>query len=193
MTVEDTHHDQKHRMNKELNPIEPSPAPFTPGAAETRTPSSGVRRAMRAQASADAITGFMAALLARGIVSEETVREATTRKRTLGEGDRRHLFQLLIDDFGADREQVYAEFTRYYSFKTVDAASLRLTAERYTFITKALEQLSPNLRELAEEIKILPFQTVEGDASKLQLLTPDPTNPENVRVARFARFELGGA
>jgi type IV pilus assembly protein PilB len=148
---------------------------------------------VRAGRDGETIPGFMAALLARGIVTQESVRQATVRKRAAGDADRRHLFQILIDEFGADREQVYAEFTRYYSFKTVDQAALRLTAERYQFITKCMDQLAQNTRELAEEVKLLPLQLAEGDASKIQLVTPDPTNAELTRIARafpYPKYEI---
>jgi type IV pilus assembly protein PilB len=180
-------------MNKELNALDPVIA--ATGTKEVDGPSGADarRQPVRAQRGSETIPGFMAALLARGIVTQESVREATARKRSAGDGDRRHLFQILIDEFGADREQVYAEFTRYYSFKTVDQAALRLTAERYQFITKCVDQLSQNTRELAEEVKLLPLQLAEGDPSKIQLVTPDPTNAELTRIARafpYPKYEI---
>jgi type IV pilus assembly protein PilB len=157
----------------------------------TGDPAQRLRR--RPVTSTEAITGFVERLVQNGIVSASAVQSAIARKRHGGDADRRHVFQVLIDEFGADREQVYAEFTRYYSFKSIDPSTMEATTERYLFINRTTEALPPKLRDLAAAVKILPYQLAEGDATKLQLVTPDPTNPYIPTVARafpYAKHEV---
>ena len=65
----------------------------------------------------------------------------------------------------ADREQVFAEFVRYYLFKAVDLTQNQVDADRLTFINKTLEGLPPKLRDLALAHKVVPFQVADGDSS----------------------------
>ena len=47
---------------------------------------------------ADTISGFVESLVKKAIVSREDVQEAILRKRVTGDGDRRQLFQVLIEN-----------------------------------------------------------------------------------------------
>ena len=142
---------------------------------------------------ADGISGFVEQLIRKGVVSAGTVQEAVRLKKSRKGEDKRALFLLLIEEFNIDREQVYAEFTQYYSFKTIDLASLQLDVEAISFINKALEGLSPRVRDLTRSIKVLPLRILAGDAPKLQLVSPDPTNPEIPAIAKslsFSKYEV---
>ncbi len=147
----------------------------------------------RGSSAPDGITGFVEVLVKKGIVTSQTVHEAIRRKKSNGETEKRQLFQILIDEFNVDREVIYAEFTRYYSFKTIDLSVVEINADRYAFINKTLESLPQKIRELAIAIKVLPLQLAENDATKIQLITPDPTNPDLTTVARaflFSKYEI---
>ncbi len=124
------------------------------------------------------VSGFAGLLIRKGIVSRDLVEEAAALKRSRGDQEKRFLHQILIDDFGADREQVFAEFVAYYSFKSLNLREQEVTAERLSFINKTLDRIPPGLRDRAIASKILPYQTSPHDATKLQLVTPDPTNAE---------------
>jgi len=142
---------------------------------------------------AEGTTGFINRLVLSEIVTEKQVADAIAFKRSLGESDRRQLFQVLIDHFGADREAVYAEFTRYYSFKSIELASIELTAERASFISKTLESLTEKIRALALANKVLPYGLTENGTVKIQLITPDPINPEIPTIGRalpYPKYEV---
>jgi len=145
---------------------------------------SGLSNEFRGPAGTDGVSGFVGSLIRKGLVSKQLVDSAVVAKKNRGEQDRRLLFQILIDEFGIDREEVYAEFVRYYSFKSVDLSSIEMDGEKLSFINKTLDTLPPKLRELALANKILPFQISENDLSKLHIVTPDPTNSEIATVAR---------
>ena len=132
----------------------------------------------------DGVSGFVGSLVRKGIVTRMMVDDAVSIKKSRGESEKRLLFQILIEDLGVDREQVYLEFIHYYSFKTIDLGSIEMDGNRLSFINKVLGGLPPKIRELATSNKVLPFQLAEGDASKLQIITPDPTNSEVAGIAR---------
>ncbi|MBI5020282.1 MAG: Flp pilus assembly complex ATPase component TadA [Ignavibacteriales bacterium] len=142
---------------------------------------------------ADGITGFIESLIRNNIVSRKTVNDAVAWKKINNGNDKRLLFQILIDEFHADRETVYAEFARYYSFKTIELSDKDLERDRLIFINKLLDGIPRKIRESAILNKILPYQQAEGDASKLQIITPDPSNPEIATIARafpYPKYEI---
>jgi type IV pilus assembly protein PilB len=142
---------------------------------------------------ADGITGFIESLIRKNIVSRKTVNEAVVWKKANNGNDKRLLFQIIIDEFKAERETVYAEFARYYSFKTIDLENADLERERLVFINKLLDGIPRKIRESAILNKILPYQQTEGDSSKLQIITPDPSNPEIATIARaftYPKYEI---
>jgi type IV pilus assembly protein PilB len=139
------------------------------------------------------VSGFIESLIRKGIVSRKMVNDSLTRKKLQGDTDKRRLFEILIEDFGADGEQVYEEFARYYSFKRLDLAALGVDGDKLQFINRTLDSLTPRLKESAVNNKILPFQAAESDSSKLQIITPNPANPEIPKVARgfpYQKYEI---
>ena len=142
---------------------------------------------------AEGVTGFIESLIRKNIVSRKTVNDAVAWKKTNNGDEKRLLFQILIDEFRADRETIFAEFARYYSFKTIDLDASGLERERLVFINKLLDGIPQKIRDSAISNKILPFQQSEADASKLQIITPDPSNPEIATIARafpYPKYEI---
>ncbi len=142
---------------------------------------------------ADGVSRFVESLIRKNIVSRKTVNDAVSWKKTQGDAEKRLLFQILIDKYEVDREQVYGEFVRYYSFKSVDLSAIEMNSERLTFINKTFELLPARIREIAKASKILPFQIAENDPSKIQIITPDPTNAEIATVGRsfpYSKYEI---
>ncbi len=138
---------------------------------------------------ADGVSGFIERLVRKGIVTQKSVDEAIAWKKTQNGNEKRRLFQILIEVFDADREKIYSEFANYYSFKTLDLGAIQLGAEKLSFINKAFNALPPHVRQLATNGKILPYQVSETDATKLQIITPDPANPEIPTIARAFPFQ----
>jgi type IV pilus assembly protein PilB len=154
---------------------------------------SEVQREAWIASTAQGVSGFVENLVRKGIVSRKMVTDALTRKKLQGDADKRRLFQILIEDFAADRERVYDEFARYYSFKRIDLSALGMDGERLLFINRTLDQLPQRLRESASANKVFPLQVAEGDSSKLQIITPNPSNPEIPQIARgfpYSKYEI---
>src|SRR5262245_30254908 len=59
---------------------------------------------------ADGVSRFVENLIRKNIVSRKTVNDAAAWKKAHGDNEKRHLFQVLIDKYEVDREQVYNEF-----------------------------------------------------------------------------------
>lgn len=142
---------------------------------------------------ADGVSRFVENLIRKNIVSRKTVNDAAAWRKAQGDNEKRLLFQILIEKYEVDREQVYGEFVRYYSFKTIDLSSIEMDGERLAFINKTLETLPARIRDIAKANKILPFQVAENDPSKIQIITPDPTNAEVTNVGRalpYSKYEI---
>src|SRR5436309_2540181 len=75
---------------------------------------------------AEGVSRFVESLIRKNIVSRKTVHDAVVWKKARGDGEKRHLFQILIDNYEIDREEVYAEFVHYYSFKSIDLAAIEI-------------------------------------------------------------------
>ena len=151
------------------------------------------QREARIASTAQGVSGFVESLVNKGIVSRKMVNDALTRKKLQGDTDKRRLFQILIEDFAADRERVYDEFARYYSFKRIDLSALGIDGDKLLFINRTLEQLPQRLRESATANKVLPLQVAEGDPSKLQVITPNPANADISQIARgfpYSKYEI---
>src|ERR1051325_7208403 len=98
---------------------------------------------MKPAIAADGVSGFIERLVRKGIVSQKMVDDALAFRKTQHENDKRKLFQILIEEFDADREKVYTEFADYYSFKTFDLESVQMSADRISFINKTFNTLPP--------------------------------------------------
>ena len=141
----------------------------------------------------EGVSGFIEHLVRKGIVSAQIVREAIQVKKTRKGDEKRALFHLLIEEFEVDREAVYDEFTQYYSFKTLDLASIQLHKEMLSFINKTLDALPAKTRDTAVAIKAIPLRVLPGEVPKLQIITPDPTNPEIINIAKvlpYPKYEV---
>jgi type IV pilus assembly protein PilB len=139
------------------------------------------------------ISGFDEHLLKCGVITKEILQNAHELWRGNGIKDRRRLFQILIDEFAVDRELVYEEFVKYYSFKTLDLSDDGIPKDQLIFISKTLELLPPLVKEAALMSKILPYEISENDPLKLLLVTPDPTNPDLTSIVRtfpYPKHEL---
>ena len=137
---------------------------------------------------ADGVTGFIESLIRKNIITRENVNGAVAFKKSNDGNEKRLLFQILIDEFGANREEVYAEFARYYSFKTIDLDPSGIERDRIQFINRILTGLPQKIHESAILNKVLPFQVSDGDSSKLQVVTPDPSNSEITTIARAFQY-----
>lgn len=141
----------------------------------------------------EGISQFTEHLIAKNIVSRALAEKAVAWRKSHEHAGKRRLLWTLIEEFGVDRETVFAEFVRYYSMKAVDLSLTQMDEARMAFIRKIMDSLSESSRELAEKNQILPFEVSPNDQRKIHLITPDPTNRAIATVARafpYAKYEV---
>jgi len=141
----------------------------------------------------EGISQFTEHLIAKNIVSRALAEKAVAWRKTHEDAGKRRLLWTLIEEFGVDRETMFAEFVRYYSMKAVDLSLTQMDEARMAFIRKTMDSLSESSRELAEKNQILPFEASPNDPRKIHLITPDPTNRSIAAVARaflYPKYEV---
>jgi type IV pilus assembly protein PilB len=132
-------------------------------------------------------------LVEKGIVSPETLLSALDVMSKEDRKNRRKLAQVLVNDFRANRDQVYKEVVDYYAFKTLEVNPGQIEETHLAFMRKELAALPEAIREMAIENQVLPFSVDPEKPNRLLVVTPDPTNPEVFYIARgflYPKFEL---
>src|SRR6267143_2216223 len=134
---------------------------------------------------------LMQILVEEGITTKENMAEALEiqRKGT----DKRRLIDILIEDFGADREEILKSVARYYSFESVDPSPIYGNKERLQFIRQVLDALSPHHYEMAVKLKVLPFELAVNGYEKLTIIPPvtTPTDIHTIaRAFKYPRYEI---
>lgn len=132
-------------------------------------------------------------LVEKGIVTPETLLLALEVMSKEDRKNRRKLAQVLVNDFRANRDQVYKEVVDYYAFKTLDVSPGHVDETQLAFMRKELNSLPEAIREMAIENQVLPYSIDPEKPNRLLVITPDPTNPEVFYIARgflYPKFEL---
>jgi len=131
--------------------------------------------------------------LEKGIVDEKTLRKAEEILSNEGSRSRNQLLHILIDQFKIDRDLLFEEAAKFYSFRVLDVTLESTDDGVLGFIRRELQSLPLYIRELAIENKALPFKIDTLKEGRLLIITPDPTNPEIYNVARSfnnKKFEI---
>src|SRR5438093_394465 len=110
-----------------LEKIELVKEPLSPLKAEVGDSST---LAPKQSAGANGVSRFVESLIRKNIVSAKTVADAAAWKKMQGENEKRPLFQVLIEKYEIDREEVYTEFVSYYSFRSIELASIEVTGDK---------------------------------------------------------------
>ena len=95
-------------------------------------------------------------LLEKNIIDEPTLRKAEEILSKEGIKSRNQLLHILVDQFKIDRDILFAEAAKFYTFRTIDIARDSTDDGVLAFIRKELQSLPFYLRELAVENKVLP-------------------------------------
>jgi type IV pilus assembly protein PilB len=125
-------------------------------------------------------------LLDEGVATKDQI-ETALETQGKGAGKKRFI-EILIDDLGADREQVLKTVARYYSFESVDPTPMFGNKEKLQFIRQLLDSLAPANYDLAVKLKVLPFELYSNGYEKLTVITPDTTHPSVHTIARAFKY-----
>ena len=130
---------------------------------------------------------LMKVLIENGIVSYDQVKQALDIQQSSPE--KRRLLDILVDDLKVDREEVFQNVARFYSFESIDPSSVFGNKEKLQFIKQMLQGLPQYYYEMAVKRRILPFELYTNGYDRLTVITPDTTHPDVTSVARAFEFQ----
>ena len=123
-------------------------------------------------------------LIEKRIVSAQTMQEAEVILNKEGTKSRNHLLHILVDQFNVNRDALFAEVAKFYTFRILDIGKESIDDGVLAFIRKELQLLPFYLREDAIDNKTLPYKLDSDREGRLLIITPDPTNPAIYNIAR---------
>lgn len=132
-------------------------------------------------------------LVEKEIISAEQLLCALDKLSQEGHDKRRRLPQVLVEDFHIDHDKVYGEIANYYAFRKLEIAPESIDDEGLAFIRREMNNLSPNIKTLAMENRVLPYAEDTERPDRLLVITPDPTKREVYTIGRsfsFQKFEI---
>jgi len=131
-------------------------------------------------------------LVAKGIVSQETIQYALKRQQKEPPEKRRKIGEILIKDFNIDRHLIYKEIASVYAFKEVDLSYETVDEKTIRFISGIFSAVPKDKRSKILEKRIIPFKVINEEKNILLMLSPDPTDSEVPELAvnfGFKRYE----
>ena len=132
-------------------------------------------------------------LLEKGIVSDKTLAKAEEELAKSGMKSRNEILTILVGQFNVDRDALFAEVAKFYTFRTLDISKESTDDGLLGFVRKELQTLPLYIRELAIENKVLPYKLDQEREGRLLIITPDPTNTGIYNIARafsHKKFEI---
>jgi type IV pilus assembly protein PilB len=122
-------------------------------------------------------------LVQRGIIDIELLDKAILIQASDSAG-RRKLGEILVEDLGCDRHEIYRELARIYAFSEIELEKETLTDRRSQFIKGMLEALDKETRDEILKNCILPFRVDEQRQNTLLVLTDDPTDRDRMQLVK---------
>ncbi|MHB1049923.1 MAG: GspE/PulE family protein [Bacteroidota bacterium] len=132
-------------------------------------------------------------LLEKGIISDTTLVKAEEELAKSGIKSRNEILTILVDQFKVDRDALFAEVAKFYTFRSLDISKDSTDDGLLGFVRKELQTLPLYIRELAIENKVLPYKLDQDREGRLLIITPDPTNTGIYNIARaftHKKFEI---
>lgn len=136
---------------------------------------------------------FGTTLLEKGVINEETLNKALQIQGSGVEGNRRKLGEILVEELGVDRHQVYKEIANIYAFRTIEFVDEELTEDRIKFISDLLDSIGAEMRCHLLNKRVLPIQLHPVRHDVLVVVCPDPTDREIqslVSAFGYRRYEI---
>lgn len=138
-------------------------------------------------------SAFLEHLVRTHVISDKVATEASDYILEQKGTEKRRIIDILAEDFGIAKDILARELAQFYSFRIVDPAERSMRRLDNPTIRKLIESLSGPAYRIAMRHKVLPFETAEGQADKLLVVTPNPTDREVSEVARafsYAKHEI---
>jgi type IV pilus assembly protein PilB len=138
-------------------------------------------------------SAFLEHLVRNRILSEKVATDASNYMQEQKGNEKRRITDILTDDFAVAKDVLARELAQFYSFRIVDVNERSMRRLDHQTILKLIGGLSGPAYRLAMRHKVLPFETAEGQADKILVVTPNPADREASEVARafpYAKHEL---
>jgi type IV pilus assembly protein PilB len=138
-------------------------------------------------------SAFLEHLVRNRIVTEKIASDASDYLREQKGTEKRRVIDILAEEFEISKEVLARELATFYSFRIVDTNERSARRLDNQTIKKLIEGLSGSSYRLAMRHKVLPFEIAEGQADKLLVITPNPSDREASEVARsfpYAKHEI---
>ncbi|RJQ47855.1 MAG: type II/IV secretion system protein [Gaiellales bacterium] len=127
-------------------------------------------------------------LVQRGVIDAEQLEKALIIQSVEPGGKRRKLAEVLVEDLGCDRHEIYRELARVYAFSEVDLDNENLSETKIQFIKGLYESLEKADRDELILCNVMPFRADERRPDTLLVLTDDPTDRDLFLKAKKFRF-----
>jgi len=127
-------------------------------------------------------------LVQRGVIDAETLEKALILQSAEPEGRRRKLGEILVDDLGSDRHDIFSELARIYAFSEVELEKEALTELKIQFIKGLYEAVDKEDRDELIHHNILPFRVDDRRPDTLLVLLDDPTDRDMRALAKKFRY-----
>ncbi len=137
-------------------------------------------------------SAFLEHLVRNRIVSEKVAAEVSDYMQQQ-KGEKRRIVDLIATEFAVPKDILARELAQFYSFRIIDIHERNIRRLDNATIKKFVDGLSASLYRLAMRHKVLPLETAEGQADKILVVTPNPTDREASEVAKafpFAKHEI---
>ncbi len=127
-------------------------------------------------------------LVQRGVIDTDMLEKALIIQSAEPGAKRRKLGEILVEDLGCDRHEIYRELARVYAFAEVDLEKEALSDQKVQFIKNLYEAVDKEDRDELLRSRILPYSVEEKRPDTLRVLTDDPTDRELMILAKKFRF-----
>ncbi len=127
-------------------------------------------------------------LVEHGVIDAEILEKALILQSSETGSKRRKLGEILVEDLGCDRHEIYRELAKIYAFTEVDLEHETLTEQKIAFIKSLYETLEKADRDELIRNNIIPYKVDERRADTLLVLMDDPTDRELRNLAKKFRF-----
>lgn len=137
-------------------------------------------------------SAFLEHLVRNRIVTEKVATEVSDYMQQQ-KGEKRRIVDLIATEFAVPKDILARELAQFYSFRIIDLHERNIRRFDNATIKRFIDELAAPLYRLAMRHKVLPLETAEGQADKVLVVTPNPTDREASEVAKafpFAKHEI---
>jgi type IV pilus assembly protein PilB len=103
--------------------------------------------------------------------------------------ERRSTFELLEQELKIPRDVLRMQIAQYYAFRIIDPRDRALRRLLPSEINKILRGLPESVSQQLLKAQLLPYDLAENQPDKIVLVTPNPSDREIHKLARFLPFK----